>query len=125
MSKFHWKTQAHSQYFICCDQESSGQRVFKIHSSGEIILVAAFAYYCIGLWWFYPENTKIVVNTATPTTFCFVNVDYWLQMIVYIAIGYGTILVQPIVLFSLGILDVVSEYIPDHYEVSYTCSKRR
>ncbi|ELA40846.1 uncharacterized protein VICG_02116, partial [Vittaforma corneae ATCC 50505] len=90
-----------------------------------IIFGSALAYHCIGLWWFYPENTKIVVNTATPTTFCFVDVDYWLEMILYIAIGYGGFLVQPIVLFSLGVLDVASEYIPDHYKVSHTYSKRK
>ncbi|ELA41114.1 uncharacterized protein VICG_01813, partial [Vittaforma corneae ATCC 50505] len=90
-----------------------------------IIFGSALAYHCIGLWWFYPENTKIVVNTATPTTFCFVDVDYWSPMILYIAIGYGTILVQPIVLFFLAVLDVASEYTPDHYKVSHIYSKRK
>ncbi|ELA42213.1 uncharacterized protein VICG_00856 [Vittaforma corneae ATCC 50505] len=82
-----------------------------------VILVPALAYNCIRLWQFCSENT------VAPTIFCFVNVDNWSVMILHIATRYRGFLVLQVMIFFLGVLDVASEYIFNHYEVPY--SKRR
>jgi hypothetical protein len=75
------------------------------------ILLLALVYHYIGLWYFFPPDTKFVTNTDPPSAFCFRSAEYKLHAYERHTLKMVGHLMVPVVLFFLGVLAETLEYI--------------